>query len=294
MKRNRMAAIVFLALALAANCAANAENSLVTAEETQSQTFPAGVSRIEVDVFNGVIAAATWGNKTVQAEITKIGSGSNPAEARADIKNIEVKITRAGNVLRIVGRRSDGKIKGNCGAAARLRVPAGVALDLKTSNEPITVEGPVGDVKAVTANGEITADGAKGTLDLATSNEPIKVKGGSGRLTLETSNDSIEIVSDNVLVSAATANGKIDYAGKLAPGSHEFSTSSEEITLALAGNPNFRVDAETSNGSIDTDFDIERTDDGSDETVLRGTAGARPGISLTLRSSNSDIHIKKR
>ena len=61
--------------------------------------------RVVVETFNGKIKVITGAGDTVQANVTKRGSGNTQSAAQDDLKNIEVSMTQAGDTVRIVARR---------------------------------------------------------------------------------------------------------------------------------------------------------------------------------------------
>ncbi|MGH2592907.1 MAG: DUF4097 family beta strand repeat-containing protein [Anaerolineae bacterium] len=248
----------------------------VTTEETVSQSLEASEApRIVVETFNGQIEVSAGADGKVDAVVTKRGSGFSQSEAEADLKNVEVTMTREGDTVRIIARRTDNRLDaGNSGASFDLSVPAGAALELHTSNGEIVVIGVTGVVAADTSNGRVV------------------VEDGAGRLDLHTSNGEIEIDADSAQVTAETSNGQIRFKGSLAEGDHSFRTGNGEIVITLPSGARFRIDATTSNGQVTSDFPVSVTGGGGDDE-LRGTAGEDPAVSIEARTSNGDIEIRQ-
>src|SRR5512135_891066 len=171
-------------------CGANISINPFTAEETVTQSFtPGAPPHLVVEMFNGAVDVVTGSDNTVKIDVVKRGGGSSQAAAQDDLKNVEVTMTQDGDTIRVVAKRTDQRIDiGNSGASAKLRVPNGATLDLRSSNGSITASGPVSDVKAATSNGPIVVRGPLGQLDLSTSNGAITIDGGSGSINVETSN----------------------------------------------------------------------------------------------------------
>jgi DUF4097 and DUF4098 domain-containing protein YvlB len=287
----KLTLLLIVALTLAA-CGANINISLFTAEEAVSQTFTADKPHVVVQTFNGSIDVITGSDNTVKIDVTKRGGGNSQDAAQADLKNVEVTMTQDGGTIRVTAQRTDRRIDiGNSGAAAKLRIPNGSTLELRSSNGNITSSGPVADVTAETSNGWIDVKSALGQLDLQTSNGNVTVNGGSGRLRLETSNGGIDATADNVVIEGRTSNGSIHFTGSLAAGSSELRTSNAGIVATLPANASFSLDAETSNSKITSDFAVTTT--GASDTLLRGTVGSSPEASLTLNTSNGSIDLNK-
>jgi hypothetical protein len=276
-----------------AACGANFSINLFTAEETVTQSFTtAGQPRLVVEMFNGTIDVVTGSDSAVKIDVIKRGGGGTQADAEADLQNVEVTMTQDGDTIRVTAQRTDRRIDiGNSGASAKLRVPEGAILDLRSSNGPITSSGPVGDAKAQTSNGPIEVRGPLGQLDLQTSNGPITVNGGSGLIDVETSNGPIDITADDVAVNGRTSNGSLKFSGSLAQGRSEMRTSNGNIVVTLPAGAQFVIDADTSNAKIDSDFAV--TAQTFADNQLRGTVGNDPDVTLELHTSNGPIEIRQ-
>ncbi|CAG0936151.1 hypothetical protein TFLX_05017 [Thermoflexales bacterium] len=284
--------LMIAVLALSA-CGANISLNLFTAEETVTQSFAAaGTARLVVEMFNGSIEVVTAEDNTLKIDVIKRGGGGSQWEAEDDLKNVAVTMTQDGDTIRVVARRSDQRIDlGNSGASAKLRVPAGTILDLRSSNGAIVSAGPVGDLKAQTSNGAIEVRSSQGQLDLNTSNGGITINGGRGLLNLETSNGRIDVTADNVMVNGRTSNGGFHFTGSLAAGRSEMRTSNGGLVVTLPADTQFIIDAETSNAKIDSDFAVT-TQDFSDNR-LSGTVGSDPDVTLELHTSNGGIDLRR-
>jgi len=292
-KMMTLTTLLLAVLALSA-CGANISLNPFTAEETVTQSFAASAQpHLVVEMFNGSVDVVTASNdQTVKIDVIKRGGGISQQAAQDDLKNVAVTMTQDGDTIRVVAKRTDQRIDiGNSGASAKLQVPPGISLDLHSSNGPLTAAGSVGDVKAETSNGPIDVRGSLGQLDLVTSNGPVTINGGSGAINAETSNGPIDVTADKVTVTARTSNGPVRFTGALAQGHSRIDTSNGSIVLNLTAGAQFALDAETSNGSINSDFAVSggtRSD-----TQLRGTVGSDPGATLELHTSNGGIDLRQ-
>jgi hypothetical protein len=287
-----LTALLVAVVALSA-CGAYISIHPFTAEETVSQSFaPDGTARLVVEMFNGSVDVVTGSDNTVQVDVLKRGGGVSQQAAEDDLKNVEVTITQDGDTIRVVAKRTDQRVDlGNSGASARLRVPEGAILDLRTSNGTIGASGPVRDVTAETSNGPIDVRGSLGQLELNTSNGPITINGGSGLIDVETSNGPIDITADNAVVNGRTSNGSFRFSGSLAQGRSEMRTSNGNIVVTLPAGAQFVVDADTSNAKIHSDFAVTAQE--FSDNRLRGTVGTDPGTTLELQTSNGPIEIRQ-
>jgi DUF4097 and DUF4098 domain-containing protein YvlB len=111
--------------------------------------------------------------------------------------------------------------------------------------------------------------------------------GGQGQLHLQTSNGEIR-GSQRGCNNAETANGNVIFKGTLADSEQYFVTDNGSIEITLPPGTDFRLDAETHNGRVLTDFPISENRSGRAE-VLKGTVGENPTIFITAESSNGSI-----
>ncbi len=286
-----LTSLMIVVLMLSA-CGAYININPFTAEETVTQSFTAEKPTIIVEMFNGSVDVVTGSDNTVKIDVIKRGGGVSQAAAEDDLKNVDVSMTQDGDTIRVVAKRTDQRVDiGNSGASAKLRVPEGAILDLRTSNGPLTTAGPVSNVKAQTSNGPIDVRGSLGQLDLTTSNGPITINGGSGSIDVETSNGPIDITADNAIVNGRTSNGSFRFDGSLAPGRSEMRTSNGNIVVTLPANAQFVVNADTSNAKISSDFAVTAQD--FSDNHLRGTVGNDPGTTLEVHTSNGPIEIRQ-
>ena len=114
------------------------------------------------------------------------------------------------------GRSNSSGNRNDVSVEFTIRVPAGVKLDLRTTNGELAIDGATSEVRAHTVNGAIDARSLGGPVVASTTNGAINVRmGDSGKEDLEytTTNGSIEIeVPDglNADVEMRTTNGGIE------------------------------------------------------------------------------------
>jgi DUF4097 and DUF4098 domain-containing protein YvlB len=265
-----------------------------TAEEVVSGSFTAEKPTIIVETFNGNIDVTVSAGTTVKVDVTKRGSGDTQDEAKADLKNIQVTMNQDGSTVRVTAQRTDKRADtGNSGATAKLTVPAGSILQLRTSNGKIASSGEAAAVTAESSNGAIDVRGVAGPLDLKTSNGSITVNGGSDTLLLDTSNGAIDVTtSKEAQITATSSNGAIKFTGPLAAaGKNMLRTDNAVIVVTLPADSSLTLDAATSNGKITSAFAVKG--DNPRDTELKGTVGGSPQTSLKLQTSNGNIEIRK-
>jgi len=298
MNRKLISVVLLLVAALIlAACGPTTGASLgvnrATAEEVVSASFNAEKPTIIVETFNGNVDVTVGGGTTVKVDVTKRGGGDTPDEAKSDLKNIQVAMNQEGSTVRVTAQRSDRPAADNSGASAKLVVPPGSILQVRTSNGKVTTSGDTAAVTVQSSNGAIDVRGANGALDLKTSNGNITVSGGSETLTLESSNGAIDATTTKeVQITATSSNGGLRFSGPLtAKGKNVLRTDNALIAVRLPAASSFTLAAGTSNGKIVSDFVVKG--DNPSDTELKGTVGGDPQTSLNLQTSNANIEIRK-
>jgi DUF4097 and DUF4098 domain-containing protein YvlB len=243
------------------------------AEETVAQSFTVGAApKVVVETFNGDVVVTNGADGQASAEVVKRGAGLTAADAKADLANIDVRMTQDGDTLRIIAKRATQGFAGNSAARVTLRVPAGASLDLSTGNGDVRVTGVTGGGDFDIGNGNVT------------------VERGAGRYAAHLGNGDVEIEAEGALIAADTGNGKLIFTGDLGEGDHTFSTGNGEVRLTLPADASFKVDIETGNGRINTDFAVG-SPQGMNE--LKGTVGENPSASIRIRAGNGSVTLSK-
>jgi len=299
MNRKLISIVLLFAATLAlAACGPNTGVSVgvnrATADEVVSASFTAEKPTIVVETFNGNIDITIGVGTAVKIDVTKRGSGDTADEAKADLKNIQVTMNQEGSTVRVTAQRTDKRTDvSNSGASAKLTVPPGSILQLRTSNGKVTASGEAAAVTVQSSNGAVDVRGATGALDLKTSNGNITTNGGSGTIALETSNGVIDVTTTKeVQITATSSNGGLKFSGPLAANSKNvLRTDNATIVVTLPAAASFTLDASTSNGKITSGFVVKG--DNPRDTELKGTVGGDPQASLKLQTSNANIEIRK-
>jgi len=265
-------------------------------------------ARLFVETFNGGIDVLGWDRDAV--EIT----GEKHAATEELLKVVKIDLSAQPDSVRLrVIRPSEWR--GNYGAHFTLRVPKRVVVDrLETSNGPVRVESLESSLRLKTSNGPISLWQVKGDVEATTSNSSIELTQFEGAANLHTSNGRIRAEGVRGAFEAETSNSTIDAnITELRPGKTlrlkstngtvtaslekwndndiYADTSNSSINLRLPPGVNARVKADTSNGSITTDQEINVTEKGKHH--LEGTLG-HGGASITLDTSNGNIRLLQR
>jgi RNA polymerase sigma factor (sigma-70 family) len=263
-------------------------------EEVVSKSFKTGKSpNVHLDLFNGTIEVVADSTATVDAQLTKQSQAETKELADDGLKNIQLELSQEKDAIHVTAKRLREDVKNRSeGVNAALKVPPGAILDLGTNNGSVKLFGGTGKVVIRTSNGSVHVKDAKGELHLTTTNGPIAVTGAQGTTDVNTSNGTIDLQVQNGVVKAHTSNGALRFQGTLANGQHSLTTSNGGIQLTLPATAHFRVDASTVNGTITSDFsDGQKSKPGM--AHLQTTVGEKPAVSLTLRTMNGGIQIRK-
>jgi len=251
--------------------------------------------RLVVEMVNGPITITTAKCKEITGQLTKNGVGMDKEEAEKELKLITFDSNIVDGKTIIKAKRIDGSTSWNSsGTEATLQIPIGSKVELITSNGSIQVTGKNQGILAKSSNGSITLSGGFSPVDVHTSNTAVRCTDVTGATKIETSNGLINVKGHGLLLDCKSSNGSIDCTGDLSEGQHKLHTSNSHIGINLPKDSNLNIDAGTSNGKISSDFNINKTESNKKNTVLKGTIGiGDPARSLTLKTSNSSISIKK-
>ena len=131
------------------------------------------------------------------------------------------------------------------------------------------------DGEAEISSSDISADRAAGPFTLATGNKNVSLERISGDISITNRNGSVELTGAPPLgnITVENRNGSID--------------------LTLPEKASFSVQAETTNGDLENDFDLsQQGGQDSNRKSYNGTVG-KGGPLVRLTTSQSDISIKK-
>lgn len=253
--------------------------SKVRMEDQVSRAFTvAKTPNVVVEVFNGAVEVTKGETGKVEGVVEVWATADDEPTAEAALKMVKVAMVQEGDTIRVTARRAPGASprSSGTGAAAKIQVPDGAAVQIKTDNGPISVRGVEGPVNAHSVNGRI------------------EVKDGTGIVALGTNNGPIRCEASDAVVTADSSNGEINFEGSLAKGASTFGSGNGKITLRLPDRQSFRVDAQTGNGKISTDFDVNRASNNSSKSKrLVGTVGENPEVNIKVRSGNGSIRIEE-
>lgn len=289
----RLVALVFLVPCLT-GCTPD-----YTILEHRDVSLPVGEKpHLFIEMANGSIDITSTSGKDVTGKLTKRGVGVDKEEAEAELAAIAFDMipNQDGKIV-IRVKRTDGRKQWNSsGAEATLQVPKGSKLELVSTNASIRVNGRNQGTIAKTSNGSIDVKDTQSWVDLTTTNGSVECEAIQGPVKIATSNAKVQVNGRDLLLDCKTSNGSIRCTGNLVDGDHKATTSNAHITMQLPRDTAVNVEATTSNGRIKSDFNYLKTDFGfkSSKNYVKGTIGNdKPGKTLTLKTSNSSISLKR-
>ena len=271
------------------------------------------VERLSVDVedaFEGSIAELDSRKFTVQAvpriEVNNFsgrveirgGGAEGEVQVDADLPHpdrVRYTVRQDGDTIRVearpAGRRSlFGWLPFNKGAHISLSIPSRAELDVNNSSGRVSVRNVAGSGSFRTSNGRIVAEDLSGDFNLTTSNSRIEARNTSGKYEMTTSNGRIIAVGAAGEYKIETSNGQIRFGGEFHNGSeNSLTTSNGAITVTLGVDPDIRLSAATSNGTIRCLQPLSAIDTQSRRRI-EATMGEGQS-SLRLRTSNGSITV---
>ena len=250
--------------------------------ETQEYTFTVGDSvKVIVNSENSSIVVNAGPEEEVNVKATLRGTD-----------RLDYEINQEGDTITIKIEVDTTWLSWGRGASADIAItsPVNTEVEIDTSNGSIELDGIEGAVSTKSTNGRIVLENVKGDLNAETTNGRIKVDTLEGAAVLKSSNGSADVQNIVGEIDIETSNGRISFSGELIPGgNNRLVTSNGAVVAKLQGNPSVSLDAETSNGDVESELAITVTSMGDDRLV--GTIGDGEA-DLYIRTSNGDVTIK--
>jgi hypothetical protein len=171
---------------------------------------------------------------------------------------------------------------------ARLHGP----LDGNTSGGPIRITDCEGAQQVKTSGGGIEVSGGSGSLEGSTSGGPVTVKDFQGPVEVKSNGGGITIRNVAGKIEGRTSGGPIA-ASFDAPLSEavKLETSGGGVTLRVAENSAFDLDASTSGGSVSSELSVSSAGKPS-RSRLKGAVNGG-GKAVVLRTSGGNVQVQK-
>jgi len=280
--RNHLLRTACLTLTAAALLAGAATAATLKQPFAQSYPFAAG-GTLTLRNVNGAVTLEAWDRNEVRVEAEKEVKAGSDAEAKKMMALVKIDVQPGAGGLRIdtrIPKKDSGLLDWITGNDVHVNVTYHIHLPRQAA------------VDAGNTNGHIALTGTRGTAKLATTNGHLEVAGVDGALDLETTNGAIEGKGVTGTVKAETTNGHIELAFAKVPrqGDLELETTNGGVTVKLPKGAGVSVDAATSNGGIQSEFQVAGSDPGK-KHHLTGTINGGGGGRLRIRTTNGGVHL---
>ncbi|HEU4429141.1 MAG TPA: DUF4097 family beta strand repeat-containing protein [Myxococcota bacterium] len=243
-------------LACGASPGANGSGARGRAEDVWTRRVPPGPgARLELVNVNGAISAEAADGETLELTAKRTVRARNDEAARELLAKLEMRESARDGVVRIEVVHPSPLRSANIEVRWSVRVPAGVAVDLRNESGRIALSGLTGEVRARSVNGAILGEAlATQIVSATTTNGRVALAlaqplTGAGRIAAEAVNGSVEVAlpaDSKASLRASVTNGAVHAAGLDVTHSRARSRTRLEGTLGGGGTP---VTLETTNGS---------------------------------------------
>jgi len=206
------------------------------AQDTWTRSYPLGKDgRLEIINVNGRITAEATDGTSVEVVAERTAKSSTDDSAKELLKQIEMREEVGDARVRVEVRAP--RMHGGSGHEIRwtLKVPRGVAVDLRTINGGIKMNALEGEVRARTTNGGITGNALNATaVDASTTNGGVEIE-----LSRAVSTGSFELQAVNGGVSLTMpGDSKADFAAKCVNGGITLDGLDLKVSGESMSNPN--------------------------------------------------------
>jgi DUF4097 and DUF4098 domain-containing protein YvlB len=320
MKHARKARILgpAVAMALAIVLAAGVSLASEKFEEKFEKTVAlAKDGKVDISNLSGNIVVTTWTQGEVKIEAVKVSQASSLAKAKENAAKVTIEVTPEGNILRIETKypKSGGPFGGesvNVSVDYKLWIPQTASLKAKNISGNVDAEGLGGpaDLDAVSGNvilrkaakgaegksisGNVEVTEVTGDVFLKSVSGSIKAQQIKGSVEAESVSGSLDLieVSEAGTVRAKALSGDIVYRGRInKAGIYTLKSFSGRVEMFLPADSAFDLEAETSSGRVDSEFEIKVSGKISPKGLQGAVNGG--GATVKLSSFSGDIVLKK-
>ena len=212
---------------------------------------------------------------------------SNAAQRVRDLEQ-NPPVQQDGNHIRI-GHLEERELNRNVSIDYEIEVPAETQVTSATGSGDVSVEGIRGPVKATSGSGDMKLHSLQSDVTLRTGSGDVSLEEVSGgRVEVQTGSGDVKLRDLRCAMQVRTGSGDISAEGELT-GDWTLQAGSGGITVQLASETGFELDAHTSSGEIHTSLPIT-VEGGIGHGELRGKVKGG-GARLELRTGSGDITI---
>lgn len=256
--------------------------SAATLKENFDKTIPVKAgSAVTLRNINGGVTFEAWDRNEVRVVAEKKVKAGTEEAARKAMSQVRIEVTPSAGGLRIetkVPKQGSGFFdwlfnnQVNINVTYRVHVPRRAAVDAETVNGGVDLTGTRGKVRVGTTNGGIDVKDVQGDVNAFSTNGGITATRITGAVKIGTTNGAIEA-------------DLVDFP----EGSDlQFETTNGGISVRLPRDARLTVDASTTNGHVQSDFEVPGAAKG--KRSLRGDINGGGG-NLVLSTTNGSIEI---
>jgi Ni/Co efflux regulator RcnB len=292
--------------------------------ERTTRTFRGGQELLLSNIAGDI--NITRGGNEITVEIIETARGRDDADAKEMLQLVEVEIVERNNRVEVRTRypqgdemRRNNRRNVNVWVTYNVTAPAGsrvratsisgsvMARDIRGEVSAESVSGTVriinggrvASAKSISGNVEVVESEIDGSLHASTASGSVMLRKVKARM-VEAGSISGDVVLEDVdaaQVEGQTVSGSVKFGGTLARGGrYELTSHSGSVSVALAGNAGFEVEATSFSGSIRSDFSFGTPDNserGRGRRSLRGVVGDGSSV-VELTTFSGSIVIAKR
>ncbi len=229
----------------------------------------------------------------------------------------DVRVNSVGGAVTVSARKGDVELDGIDGAVLAQVNNDDSSVTAKGVTGAFTLEGRAGDISLTNIDGPVMLQGDFfGTTQAQQVNGPLRfetsrtkfstarvdgeldIESGNlqgnrllGPVTVTTRNRTIDLDDVSGPVTVANRNGAVSVTSAAPLGPVNITNQHGSVDLGLPEHAGFVVDAETKNGSLENDFELETQDQG-DVHRLVGTVGSG-GTRVRVQTTDGDVTIRK-
>lgn len=287
--------VVPVALALlAGGCTVRVDSEERLAREEQRFQVSANPD-VHVSTFDGPIEVRSWDRPEVLVEIEK------RAVDEEGLKSIQVRSSNKGNrvdvdVVHPSGRDTFVGIGIHISTQARLvvSVPRQLTLEARSGDGSIRADRLEGGITLRTSDGSVKASDIKGQLDVETHDGSITVDDAEGDVRLSTGDGGITTSGRFAALRVRSGDGSVTVRadrGSEMRSDWAVTTDDGSVAVYLPDAFSADVDAQTGDGTVRSEFDLQGADPDPHRRTLRGKLGAGGNL-LRIRTGDGSISLR--
>ncbi|MFT5090067.1 MAG: hypothetical protein ACI906_001020 [Candidatus Latescibacterota bacterium] len=235
----------------------------------------AGLLAVHANTDNGNIRYVAGSGSRVRVVAKKKIKAPSREEAEVFARQVQVTAVREGDIVRIYKEH--------------IKPPKGFGVEVSYE-----VTGPAeADLELRTVNGNVEVQGCEASVQGQSTNGNLKVEGARGQVQLRTQNGNISARVDELRHEALFTNTNGSIFARIEAGCAPMTATSTNgnVELSLHGDFAAKVDARTTNGSVESGLQLSRVDL-SKRTQLVGQLGVDSEVEVRLHTLNGNVVIK--